>query len=248
MLTGAHPGAGPSSPAALCMSIQSALPGRLSVIDAGVRGEYSFLTGEDRCLFFGEFRAGTGWSGGSTNDLIADFKRTRSQLASLALGQRLRRHRERAIAAISTNLRRQFSRDEIEARCTFVPIPTSKRSEDPDYCDRLERTLRCAFDGDGADIRLLLRQTVSTLADHHSGAERIDYERLLQITTLDPRYLVTPLRPVVVLFDDVLTTGKHYKVAKTRIRETFPKQQIVGIFVARCVHVHESLVRAAPRL
>ncbi len=229
------------------MSVQSGLPGRLSAVDATMRGGYSFLTGEDRCLFFGDLRAGTGWSGGSTNELIADFKRTRSQIASQPLGQRLRRHRERAIGAISTTLRRQLTRDEIEARCTFVPIPTSKRPEDPDYCDRLERTLHCAFAGYKADIRLLLRQTVSTAADHCSGDERIDYEQLLQITTLDPRYLVTPLRPVVVLFDDVLTTGKHYKVAKTRIREAVPNQQIVGVFVARCVHVSESRIRAAPR-
>jgi hypothetical protein len=228
------------------MSIQSGLPGRLSAVDARIRGEYRFLTGEDRCLFFGDFHAGTGWSGGSTNELIADFKHTRSQIACQPLGPRLRRHRERAICAISARLCKQFTRDEIEARCTFVPIPTSKRTEDPDYCDRLERTLHCAFDGYKADIRLLLRQTVSTVADHRSGDDRIDYERLLQITTLDPQCLVTPVRPVVVLFDDVLTTGKHYKVAKTRIREALPNQPIVGIFVARCVHAHESRVRDAP--
>ena len=34
---------------------------------------------------------------------------------------------------------------------------------------------------------------------------------------------------MVVLFDDVLASGKHYRVAKTRIREVFPGQGTLGI-------------------
>src|SRR6185437_16567733 len=97
------------------------------------------------------------------------------------------------------------------------------------------RTLRIAFDGYASDIRLLLRQRMSTCSDHCSGHDRMSYERLFEITELDPKYLVIPLRPIVVLFDDVLTSGKHYKVAKSRIREFFPQQPIVGVFVARRV-------------
>ena len=211
----------------------SALPERLTRIDDCDRRAHHFLTCRDRCLFFGDFHASAGWAGGSINQLIANFKRPRPQIEREPIGERLRRYREQAIATISAALRRQFTREEIESRCTFVPIPTSKRTDDPEYCDRLERTLRRAFDGYAADIRLLLRQRTSTCSDHCSGGDRRSYERLLEITQLDPGCLVTPLRPVVVLFDDVLTSGKHYKVARTRIREAFPEQPIVAVFVAR---------------
>jgi hypothetical protein len=218
---------------------RSALPERLTRIDDSNRREHHFLTPQDRCLFLGDFYARAGWTGGSANQLIANFKRPRLQIEHEAIGERLRRYREQAIGTISATLRRQFTPEEIESRCTFVPIPTSKRVDDPEYCDRLERTLRRAFDGHAADIRLLLQQTVSTVADHGSADDRISYERLLEITTLDPRCLVRPLRSLVVLFDDVLTSGKHYKVAKTRLREAFPELPIVGVFVARRVHTDE---------
>ena len=215
----------------------SALLQRLAWIDVTHRGgEYPFLTGEDRCLFFGDFHASKGWAGGQTNQLIVNFKRSRADIESERTAERLRRYKERAVDEISEALRRQFTREEVESLCTFVPIPTSKRPDDPQYCDRLERTLRLAFAGYRSDIRLLLRQTRSTAADHRSGGDRVRYERLLQITELDAQLLVTELRPVVILFDDVLTTGKHYKVAKMRIREVSPEQPIVALFVARCRH------------
>ncbi len=213
------------------------LTSRLAWIDVISRvGEYPFLTREDRCLFLGDFHGRRGWAGGRTNQLIANFKRSRADIEGKPTTRRLRRYKERAVAEISEVLRGEFTREEVESLCTFVPIPTSKRPDDPRYCDRLERTLRRAFEGYRADIRPLLRQTLSTAADHRSGADRVKYERLLEITELDPQQLVTALRPVVVLFDDVLTTGKHYRVAKTRIRQASPEQPIVALFVARCLH------------
>jgi hypothetical protein len=210
---------------------------RLTWIDVTPRGDaYPFLAREDRCLFLGDFHGRKGWGGGPTNQLIANFKRSRADIEGKSTTRRLRRYKERAVDEISNALRREFTREEVESLCTFVPIPTSKRPDDPLYCDRLERTLRRAFTGYRSDIRLLLRQTLSTAADHRRGEDRVRYERLLEITELDPRQLVPALRPVVILFDDVLTTGKHYKVAKAKIREVFPEQPIVALFVARCLH------------
>lgn len=64
----------------------------------------------------------------------------------------------------------------------------------------------------------------------------MSYEDLLTITELDKSQLSSPLRAEIVLFDDVLTSGKHYKVAKTRIRELFPDDPLLGVFVARSIH------------
>ena len=45
--------------------------------------------------------------------------------------------------------------------------------------------------------------------------------------------LVTPTPTVVVLVDDVLTTGAHFKAAQSVLRKQFPGVPVFGLFVAR---------------
>jgi hypothetical protein len=209
------------------------LPERLRWLDEGSRADHGFLLPSDHCLYLGEFHARAGWSAGPTNDLIADFKRMPSRIAASAQPLAVQYFKDRAIATVAQVLRAQFGRAAIETQLTFVPIPASKLPGEADYCDRLLRTLRLAFFGLEADIRPLLRQRASVAADHRSGARRIRFGELLELTELDPIELHEPLRPLVVLFDDVLTSGKHVCVAKARIREVFPEQAIIAVLIAR---------------
>jgi hypothetical protein len=213
------------------------LPDRLTWIDETSRGEHHFLEVGDRCLFFGDFFGHKGWSAGYTNQLIKNYKRTPSEIAASSKSKQLQYYKDQAIAQIAAALRKVVNQASVECR-TFVPIPSSKIPGHPDYCDRLERTLRQAFYGYALDIRPLLRQTASTEADHRSGGARSTYDELLDITEVVPAQLAQPLRAEVVLFDDVLTSGKHYKVAKTRLHEVRPTQAILGVFVARCIHAN----------
>jgi hypothetical protein len=211
------------------------LPDRLTWIDATNRARHHFLEAADRCLYFGDFYGGKGWSAGYTNQLIKNYKRAPRQIALSANAQQLQYYKDRALSEVAAALQKVFSEAAVEPR-TFIPIPTSKTPGDPEYCDRLERTLCAAFRGYNADIRLLLRQTISTEADHLSGGGRSSYTELLQITEVDPTQLHTSPRAEIVLFDDVLTSGKHFKVAQTRIREVYPEHPILAVFVARCIH------------
>jgi hypothetical protein len=206
---------------------------RLRWIDETSRGEHRFLTPADHCLYFGEFRSGAGFRGGVVNQLIIDFKRGPAEIGASARASALRYYKERALWRIADGLRHAFGAAAIEQSLTFVPIPTSKLPGQPDHCDRLPRALGLAFAGLDADIRPLLRQRASTMADHHRGGRRSRHAELLAITELDHAQLQRPLRPLVVLFDDVLTSGKHLSVAKIRIRERFPDQAIISVLVAR---------------
>ena len=210
---------------------------RLTWVDAATRRDHRFLRSTDHCLYFGEFYAGGGWAAGPTNDLIIDFKRSPSEIAASSKSQAVQRFKERAIATVAQALRRQFGSAAVETRLTFVPIPPSKLPGDPDHCDRLVRTLQLAFVGLDADIRPLLRQSASTVADHLSRGCRMRFRELLEVTELDQEQLKRPLRPLVALFDDVLTSGKHLAVAKLRIRQAFPGQAIIAVLLARRVRL-----------
>jgi predicted amidophosphoribosyltransferase len=184
----------------------------------------------DRCLFFGEYFAGKGYQGGGTNQLMFNFK----TLPSIARTNPARRsYKESAIATVATGLREVLGRNQIE-RLTFVPIPPSKTPDHPDYDDRLTRALTMGCTGFNSDIRLLLRRVSSTESDHRTGA-RLTPEALHSLLELDSAAAAAkPLREAIVLFDDVITTGKSFKCCERRLREVIPATMpIIGLFVAR---------------
>jgi len=117
--------------------------------------------------------------------------------------------------------------------CTWVPVPPSQQADDPDFDDRLERTLLLAFESYDVDIRSLLFQTRSTSRDH-AGRARLSEQALLDILRVDKSQLMPrAVRERVVLFDDVLTSGKHFKCCERRLREVLPDTPIAGIFLMR---------------
>jgi predicted amidophosphoribosyltransferase len=215
------------------MTVMPALPNRLTTIDETNRGAYSRLMDDDVCYFFGEYFAGKSFSGGETNNLISNFKIEPTKI--LASPYRAK-YKNQAISTIAAALRAAISPNDVNTRCTFVPIPPSKAPGHPDYCDRIERTLRKAFVGLNADIRPLVRQTRSLEADHRAAANRVSFEELLAVTAVDGAHLAPAPRGLILLVDDVLTTGKHFKVCKQRILEALPHANIRGLFVARCIH------------
>ncbi len=200
------------------------------MIDETNREHHAFLEPGDPCFFFGEYFAYKGYQGGGTNQLIFNFK-CKPSVAATNPGRR--RYKEQAIEFVAAGLRRAMTQADAESM-TWVPVPPSKVAGHADYDDRLVRTLTKAFSGYDVDMRSLLRQSMSTEADHISGS-RLTPNALHALMELDIAQLhALPVRQAVVLFDDVLTTGKHFKCCERRLREVVPTNvQMLGVFIAR---------------
>ena len=208
------------------------LPNRLTWIDETNRGDHYYLAPEDRCLFYGEYFRGLSYRGGPTNQLIFNFKTAPSVVASNPYRAR---YKNRAVAEIAAVLRRTVPNEDAQS-VTWVPIPPSKAVGHPDYDDRLMRVLQKAFGGYDADIRPLLVQGTSTTADHDTSV-RLTPEELTGVLSVDMALVdQSPVQNQIILFDDVLNTGKHFKCCQSRIREVLPDIEIIGIFVARCIN------------
>jgi hypothetical protein len=205
---------------------------RLRWLDEVSRKEHWVLGPDDHCLFLGEYLPGGGWAAGATNSLVLDFKRAPSRIGESPHAAALRYFKQRAIDAVARTLRRSFGRSAVESLLTFVPVPTSLRREDTGYCDRLPRALARAFAGWDADVRPLLRLHASVAPDH-LRRKRLRRRELMRIMAIDIEQLERPLRPLVVLFDDVLTSGKHLSVARACIEARLPEQAIIAVCVAR---------------
>jgi predicted amidophosphoribosyltransferase len=193
--------------------------------------DHSFLSETDCCEFVAEYVPGRSYRAGGINQLIRNFKCPPAVARTSPVREIYKR---RAIATLAQWLRLAVSRPEAE-RTTWVPIPPSRCGADPGFDDRLSRTLGLAFEAYDVDVRSLLYQRQNTAADH-AAAVRLSAEALHAVLCLDMGALLArPVRERIALFDDVLTSGKHYKCCERRLHEALPATPIHGVFLLRRV-------------
>jgi hypothetical protein len=206
------------------------IPQKLWKIDDSTVEDHFFLDGGDQCFYIWEYAARKGYEFSPSNNLIWNLKIKPSAIERSPLRYR---HKLEAISHAGDALRTFVSREFVEAHATFVPLPCSKMAGDPEHDERLVKVLNIAFRGWQADVRNMLTLTRSTLADHESPT-RLGFDELLGITVIPDSVVAAP-RQIVVILDDVLNSGKHFKVAQRLIRERYPRVEIRGVFLARCI-------------
>jgi hypothetical protein len=216
-----------------------AIPDRFRQIDATSLDQHCLLSAADHCYYLWEYATRRRYDFSPTNQLIRNLKIKPSVLArSPARAQ----YKRRAIAYAAAALRRVIPREFVEASATFIPMPGSKAIGDTEYDDRLVRILETGFEGWNADLRYMLSLTRSTLADHEC-AERVSFEALLAITGFVESSTGPPPRSIIVIVDDVLNSGKHYRVAHELVSRRYPCSNIRGVFLARCVRTPRVISR-----
>ena len=214
----------------------SSIPRRLLQIDETTVGEHFSLAASDCCYYVWEYTAGQRYDFSPTNQLISNLKIKPTQIGA---SPRRDRHKQQAISHSAAALRSLVQRTWAEQHGTFIPMPASKVPGHRDHDDRIHRLLQAAFAGFDADIRPMLEQAANTPADHESD-ERLSYAALRELTRINEPYAMTPPRPNIAVVDDVLNSGKHFKVAQELLSQRFPGIPVIGIFLARCIRNHAS--------
>lgn len=209
------------------MTSKNIFPQRLTQVDALTQPDHYYLSDGDACYFLGEYTARKGYAFSATNQLVINFKKSVDKR-----GRPEWRYKEQAIRqaaeAFGTAINHEWFNN-----ATLIPIPPSKAKSDPLYDDRLTRMLKAIRPDPPLDIRELIIQTTSTDAAHHSNT-RPRPETLENLYQLDAQ-LMTPTPKVIGLFDDVLTTGCHFKAAQSLLYRAFPNISVIGLFIARRV-------------
>ncbi len=229
------------------MTVEDSFPQRLTAIDDLTRGGHWYLRRTDVCRYLGAYTAGKGAAYSATNSLILDFKtpasRTRPSARGSAAAQgRNPPQKETAIATAAAALRRALQASLLD-RAVFVPVPPSKSKDDDGYDDRLVRMLRAVRPERPLDVRELIVQSRSVEPTHRRSAR-------LRASDIEAMYgideaLEAPGAGLVVVVDDLLTSGAHFRAAQRVLSRRFPDIDVVGLFLAR--RVPEPVeVRAAP--
>jgi hypothetical protein len=206
---------------------------KLTKIDDLYRGDYAYLDESDSCYFLREYLGGMGYEGGETNQLIANFKIKPSVRTE---NPHRWRWKLQAIDEIANELGAALGKAFLTGKYTLIPIPPSKSRDDPEFDDRMLQVLRVMCrNSPYADVRDMIIQRESMDADHTRDGPRAPPHQRARYYDFD-QVIVDPPATRIVLFDDLITTGSHFKALKQRLREIYPGAQIYGIFVARVIH------------
>lgn len=186
---------------------------------------------EDLCYFAREYVSGGGYKASPTNQLISNFKKPVAKR-----GTREWYYKEQAITQFAQELGSVFPQ-----HCVLGFIPCSKRKDDPEYDDRFELTLQ-QLKSQRGDLTIVepLAMRESMEPFHVSGQHR------------DPEYIYDRLEwkglreglDHVILIDDVITSGAHFKACKRLIREHCPEIEVAGVFWARAITATEPQAEA----
>ena len=198
----------------------------LSKLDAVYRSTHIYLHEDDVCYYLGEYAQRKGWSHSGTNNLIWNFKKPMSKR-----GQQGWRYKGLAIQEAARVLNRCAS--PIWSKVSLVPMPTSKTESHPLYDNRLPQMLSHLAPVSDVDIWNGLRQDVDLEASSAMGTVRASVETLIGSMSI-PEEASPPSRKILLVVDDVLTTGRHFRAAKSVIRARFPELDVRGLFLARC--------------
>jgi hypothetical protein len=209
------------------MTSAKTFPQRLTKIDDLSRPDHFYLTPADDCYFLGEYTARKGYAFSATNQLVLNFKKSMDKRGTAQW-----RYKEQAIGDASAAFRTDLN-DEWLNIATLVPIPPSKAKDNPFYDDRVLRMLHAIGVDPPLDVRELVIQRTSTTAVHDQE-NRPTPDQIQANYAIDDA-LRDPAPKVIGLFDDVLTTGAHYRAASAVLQQAFPGVRIIGVFIARRV-------------
>lgn len=207
---------------------------RLSQIDDLCRGDHYYLQPDDECYYLGEYSAGRGYSHSETNQIISNIKKS-----PLLNGSYQWRYKIQDIKKVASFFINTLNPDWLSTGPTFVPIPPSKAKDDPEYDDRMVQILH-GMDGLLVDVKLdireLLIQTETIRPAHEQDpGNRPKPADLIKILRIDESK-AAPTPTCIVLVDDVVTAGSHFKACQHVVTQRFPGIETVGLFVARRIN------------
>jgi hypothetical protein len=193
------------------------------------RDHYYIDVNTDVCAFFGDYTANEGYAGSPTNSLILNFKKKMDKS-----GKPEWRYKLGAINTAAAQIATLMSPATLQS-AVLVPMPPSKAIGDPLYDPRMTQTLGKVNDrfGGRLDIRDVLCFPNSQVASHERSDRPSPDDLYAAMGIRDDQVGDRDAVGEIWLFDDVLTTGAHFKAACRRLHEVYPNATIRGCFLAR---------------
>jgi predicted amidophosphoribosyltransferase len=189
-------------------------------------------------LFYARtYTARQGFEFSKTNQLILNLKKSvRASPPELHYKQQAIRRFAQEVIDLLTKRRSP------DKSLTLVPMPPSKDRSHPEYDDRIEQVAQ-AIATQVQNVEwlplLYMSQSIDSYHLRSGGRSPDEIYDLMQVESTE----VSRYQPgsILVLLDDVLTSGAHFTAARRRLLEAFPVADVIGIFWAKAISADDFL-------
>ena len=188
------------------------------------------LNATDQCRYWRTYTPKENYHFSETNRLIQNFKISPLEKHRLP-------HKKTAIEQIAHEFM-QIIPNQVYQHFTFVPIPPSKPLTHPEYDDRLIQVLKqVQKEKNNLDFRVPITQQQSTIAAHITPlGQRPSIQQLQELYVFNDPGCSSPQK--IVIFDDVLTKGTHFKAMQKILNRYYPQVPTIGLFIALSIYAN----------
>lgn len=186
---------------------------------------YPYIKDDDVCIYAREYIAGgCGYKGGPTNKLILNFKKPPSK-KELSEWQ----YRIQAVRTFKTEAEKLFNQD---SDISITAIPSSKHKAHSEYDCRFEDLFKELLKSRPClNIEWPIEVKQTGRATHQGDRQHPDR---IKKNYIWKGFKTTPNR--LYVFDDVLTTGAHFRAFSNFLKNNKYTRQIIGTFWSRAIY------------
>lgn len=194
----------------------------------------AYINQSEDCRFARDYIPGIGYKGCQTNDLVLNFKQDISKKGSGSW-----QYRQWALNVFADELASIFGSN---SQSFVTNIPTSKPRTSNQYDFRFEDMFQ-ALKMKRPNLNIIYPLDVGTVqvASHHGGSR--------SVSTLSSNLvfagLPNPHPDRIILVDDVVTSGSHFRACNDFLVSNGFQGQIIGLFWARTINSANSTTSAA---
>jgi len=185
----------------------------------------AFIRIDDECYHARERLSKGGFKASETNQLIDNLKKDPS-----TRGTPQWKWKQKAIRQFASELADVFNETQ---QYLVSAIPTSTVKSDPTYDSRLDDALSLLV---RARPLITIDCPLQFLASHtpqHRRDDRMSPQEIYEL--LEWTGFAAPPGSLIVLIDDVITCGAHFKACKRMILDHHPTLRVIGAFWAKTI-------------